>query len=316
MQVFVDSTSFGPRRRIRAVLMAIALIAFVVVWSMLLVPTGKPIAFDDIDWPDVIGEGSIALLAVVWLLAVNRLRTRPMAFGFFAVGAVALFIAAIQDMLDEFLVFPQTYPSVLENLGKTGGLLCVTVGLLILSNERKQAEDALRDVTNRYRALSITDSLSKLFNHAFFLEELQAQVESARASGKALSLILLDIDDFKRHNDRYGHLEGDKVISALGLTIRSCVRGTDVACRYGGEEFTILLPDTAVDVAARVAERIRIAFSSVVFEPDPDTRARVTVSLGAAELNREETAQQLLHRADMAMFEAKEAGKDQVVTSR
>ena len=299
----------------RAVLMAVALIAFVVVWSGLLVPTGEPIAIEDIDWPDVIGEGSIALLAVVWLLAVNRLRTRPMAFGFFAVGAVALFVAAVQDMLDEFLLFPQTYPSFVENLGKTGGLLCVTAGLLILANERKQAEDALRDVTNRYRALSITDSLSKLFNHAFFLEELQAQVIGARASGETLSLILLDIDDFKRHNDRYGHLEGDKVISALGLTIRSCVRGTDVACRYGGEEFTILLPDTALDVAERVAERIRIAFSSVVFEPDPDTRVRVTVSLGVAELSDDETAQQILHRADMAMFEAKEAGKDQVATT-
>ena len=71
----------------------------------------------------------------------------------------------------------------------------------------------------------------------------------------------------------------------------------------------------ALEVAARVAERIRIAFSSVVFEPDPDTRVRVTVSLGVAELADNETAQQLLHRADMAMFEAKEAGKDQVVTT-
>jgi len=127
-----------------------------------------------------------------------------------------------------------------------------------------------------------------------------------------LSMILLDIDDFKRHNDLYGHLEGDKVISALGLTIRSKIRGSDIACRYGGEEFTVILPSTGIKVAIHVAERIREAFARLTFEPEPGHMAVSTVSLGVAELRPEELSRELLHRADMAMFEAKRLGKNRV----
>jgi len=306
------AASFSPRRRRRALWMMIVLAVLTVSLAALLVPFATPRSVDDIVWPDVVGNSSIAVLATVWLLAVNRLRASPSAFAFLAIGAIALFLAAILGMLGDFVVFTRRFPIIIENLGKTGGLLCVSAGLLVLSKQRRQAEEALRDDSVRYRALSITDSLSKLFNQAYFLEELRAQVDAAQVSGQHLSLILLDIDDFKRHNDRFGHLEGDKVISTLGITVRKTVRGTDIACRYGGEEFTVLLPGTGLDMAIRVAERIRHAFSAENFEVEPEVRVRCTVSLGVAELQPGESAKELLRRSDMAMFEAKKAGKDQV----
>lgn len=315
LDTVLASLYLGPRRQRRAVWFAVILAVVTILWAALLVPNAVPRAIDEVNWPDVIGESAIALLATVWVLAINRLRTTRAAFTFFVIGAIALFLAALQAMLDQFLIFSRQYPSIVENVGKVGGLLCVTAGLVAAAVERRKTEEALRDDTRRYRALSITDSLSKLFNHAFFLEELDAQALSASRLGEPLSLILLDIDDFKRHNDAFGHLEGDKVINALGNAIRSNVRGTDIACRYGGEEFTVLLPSTVIDRAAEVAERIRQAFEAIVFVPSEGLAITNTVSLGVAQLRPGETAHDLLRRADMAMFEAKRLGKNRVVAA-
>lgn len=311
----IASLYLGPRRKQRALVFAATLVAATLLWTAIVVPMAVPRAIDEVIWPDVFGETAVALLATVWVLAINRLRTTQTAFLFFAVGAIALFVAALQAMLDQFLVFAASYPSIVENVGKVGGLLCVTAGLVAAGLERRRTEEALRNDTRRYRALSITDSLSKLFNHAFFLEELEAQVESAARIGEPLSLVLLDIDDFKRHNDAFGHLEGDKVINALGNTLRASVRGSDIACRYGGEEFTVLLPSTPIDRAREVAERIRVAFESNVFEPAPGVSVRNTISLGVAQLAPAERARDLLRRADMAMFEAKRQGKNRVAVA-
>jgi diguanylate cyclase (GGDEF)-like protein len=310
------TAEISPRRKRRALWMTIVLSIVTIGLAVILVPFASPRSVEDIVWPNVVGNSSIAVLATVWLLAVNRMRATPAAFAFLSVGAIALFLAAVLGMLGDFVVFTQRFPIIIENVGKTGGLLCVTAGLVVLSKHRSEAEEALRDDSVRYRALSITDSLSKLFNQAYFLEELQAQVGAAQVSGQELSLILLDIDDFKRHNDQYGHLEGDKVISTLGITIRKTIRGTDIPCRYGGEEFTVLLPGTGLDMANRVAERLRHAFSAETFEVEPGVRVRCTVSLGVAEIGPEESALDFLRRADMAMFEAKKAGKDQVQTAK
>jgi diguanylate cyclase (GGDEF)-like protein len=307
-----DWGDFDPHRNRRAVWIAVSLGVLSVAWAILIVPGASPRAVEEIIWPDLIGESSIALLAAVWLLVVNRLRTSTKAFGFFAVGAVVLFVAALQGMLDEILIFSQRYPSIMENLGKVGGLLCVTVGVVIASRHRRRVEEALRVDSMRYRALSITDRLSKLFNHAYFLEELQAQIREAHEADEPLSLVMLDIDDFKRHNDLYGHLQGDKVISSLGIAIRSKIRGTDIACRYGGEEFTVILPDTGIDDALMVAERIRKACAALPFETEPGQAVNATVSIGVAELAPDEQSGELLRRADMAMFEAKRQGKNRV----
>jgi len=131
-----------------------------------------------------------------------------------------------------------------------------------------------------------------------------------------LSLLLLDIDDFKAFNDTFGHLEGDKVLTRMGQVIRRCLRKIDSAYRYGGEEFTVVLPETRGQPATALAERIRREFSQEAFVPEPGRKVAKTVSLGVTEYIPGEELSSFLKRADDSMYRAKKAGKNRVHFNR
>lgn len=162
----------------------------------------------------------------------------------------------------------------------------------------------------RYERLAAVDDLTGLYNKRTFRLRLDEIRE--RESG-TFSLILLDVDNFKHYNDRYGHLAGDQVLAALGSVIRASVRGNDVACRYGGEEFAVILPQTNGVQAQAVAERMRQDFSKLTFFPWGKAGLTVTVSLGVAEHRAGEAATALVKRADEALYEAKNAGKNKAL---
>ncbi len=179
--------------------------------------------------------------------------------------------------------------------------------------DRKLAEDALRESEARYRTLSVTDSLTELYNSRHFYEQLQLEIERAERYGHPLSLLLLDIDNFKRFNDTYGHLEGDKVLIRLGDVIRQCLRKTDSAYRFGGEEFTLILPETAGAAAIVLAERVREEFADETFHPvDSPETVHQTVSIGVAQYLPHEGLRPFVKRADFNMYTAKKKGKDRV----
>ena len=166
----------------------------------------------------------------------------------------------------------------------------------------------------RYHHLSITDDLTGLFNARYFWSKLDSEVKHAQELHEPFSLVILDVDDFKRFNDNYGHPEGDKVLTELGRLMRLAVRPADAACRYGGEEFALLLPGATGKAAREVAERIRSALASQVFQPATGDRVVVTVSLGTAQLLASDSARSLVSRADQALYRAKARGKNQTVS--
>ncbi len=291
------------------------MLAVTMIWSAIYLPDAQPISLSDVDWPDVLGEFSIAVLVVVWLLLIDGLEIPRKAFLFLGAGIVCLFLAEFQDVLDEFFARDLLYPSIVENAGKVGGMLLAGTGMLMLIGHRQAALRKLTADRLKYRTLSVTDSLSGLFNHSHFHAQLETEVELSAASGAPLSLIVIDIDAFKRHNDTFGHLEGDRVIRLVGQILRSDVRASDHAFRYGGEEFTVLLPDTDLSVAVRVAERIRREFEATATSPEQRANGPLTISCGVAELRPKESGRDLLHRADMAMFDAKKGGRNAVVSS-
>ncbi len=178
---------------------------------------------------------------------------------------------------------------------------------------RKRIEEELRRSEMRYRELSLTDELTGLFNARHFFRQVQTEVERATRYNSPLSLCVLDIDNFKQYNDTYGHLNGDAVLSELGRTIRNLIRDADSAYRYGGEEFIIILPESNSEEAARVAERIRLAFFEHTFFPAPGTGVHVSISLGVTSYVYGESVSDLVDRADQNMYAAKKSGRNTTV---
>ena len=179
--------------------------------------------------------------------------------------------------------------------------------------ERRRAEEALRDSEERYRRLSQVDPLTGLFNSRQLHEQLRIEVDRAGRYRRPLSLMMLDCDHFKRINDSFGHLEGDRVLQSLAEVIGQTLRRSDHAYRYGGEEFVVLLPETGVRAASHLAERLRDSFARQILETGSGHHLTCTVSIGVAELVPGEEESSLLRRADEAGYEAKRRGRNCVV---
>ena len=178
--------------------------------------------------------------------------------------------------------------------------------------KRRQMEEALRESENRYRELSIVDGLTQLYNSRHFYHQLKMEIDRADRYGQPLTMLLLDLDNFKIFNDSYGHVEGDRVLSRLGRVVKGCLRQSDSAYRYGGEEFTILLPMTTSAAGAVTAERIRTEFKSERFAPAPDQDVHMTVSIGLAQYKPQEDVKTFVHRVDQLMYQGKKNGKNRV----
>lgn len=179
--------------------------------------------------------------------------------------------------------------------------------------DRKTAELALAESERRHRELSITDGLTGLFNSRHFYNRIHEEVERSNRYGIRLSMILLDVDNFKNFNDTYGHLEGDRVLSGLADVIRAGIRAYDSAYRYGGEEFIVIFPETTPEESYAVAGRLRQAFEEHLFTPVPGERVQMTISIGGGNYRHGEEIISFVKRIDEAMYSAKAMGKNRVV---
>jgi len=160
--------------------------------------------------------------------------------------------------------------------------------------------------------LAITDGLTRLYNLRHFYKQLELEIDRCNRYGHSLALLLLDIDHFKKCNDTYGHLEGDKVLVRLGQIIKVCLRTMDSAYRYGGEEFTIILPETTGQEANNVAERISASVESERFSTEAGVDFSITISIGVTEYFKEEQLSTFIHRADQAMYKSKAKGRNRI----
>ncbi len=181
--------------------------------------------------------------------------------------------------------------------------------------KRKRYTERLRDSVQTSMELAVTDSLTGLYNRRYMESHVGTLVDRSAARGKSLSVLLLDIDYFKSINDGYGHDAGDDVLRDFSDRLRACIRGIDLACRYGGEEFVVVMPDTDIGVATMVAERIRRRVAGDMFAIHRgEKQIEVTISIGiAARSTPEDTAAMILKRADEALYRAKRDGRNRVV---
>ena len=183
-----------------------------------------------------------------------------------------------------------------------------------LKDSRKEIRE-LQENLEVVRTESLTDPLTTLSNRKFFDNMIERLIKQAAGSKQPLSLILTDIDHFKKFTDTYGHLTGDQVLRLVAVSLKHNVKGQDIAARYGGEEFAVLLPNTALSQAITVADHIRRAVQSkeLMRRSTGETLGRVTISLGVAQWHEGDDVASILERADSCLYAAKSAGRNCVV---
>ncbi len=159
--------------------------------------------------------------------------------------------------------------------------------------------------------LATEDELTKLNNRRYFLERLREEITRAHRSARRVCSLMIDADSFKAINDQHGHGVGDEILKQIAVAIKTATRPYDLVARFGGEEFTVLLPETVLAEACLVAERIRLAVAAISIALENGKSVNVTVSVGIAESNAKESDEkELLQRADIALYAAKKAGRN------
>jgi two-component system, cell cycle response regulator len=181
---------------------------------------------------------------------------------------------------------------------------------------RKRYSTRLRDAVQASLAMAVVDPLTGLNNRRFLDTHFEAMFGEASRRGRPLAVLILDVDRFKAINDAYGHDVGDDVLREFAQRVRTCVRGVDLACRFGGEEIVVVMPDTGLEGARLVAERVRDKVEARPFTVKGSVALSVTVSIGVATLQPDDASQfDLLRRADDALYRAKSNGRNLVVAA-
>jgi diguanylate cyclase (GGDEF)-like protein len=189
----------------------------------------------------------------------------------------------------------------MANLNKAFKALTVTL---------KNKNQALENLNEAFKAMAIRDDLTGLFNRRYFDEAIASEVVRATRYNRDLTLIFIDVDHFKNFNDEFGHQLGDAALKKISAILRDLVRETDIATRYGGEEFIVILPETSKQDAWAVAEKIRETVASTAIEGAPK---KITISAGVATLGQDgNNTAELIGKADQAVYQAKRDGRDRV----
>lgn len=217
-----------------------------------------------------------------------------------AVGCFGAYTTGIDQ------VFPGQTARVVVNISIA--LITITVLAYYYERHRDFAERSLS-------ALANTDPLTRLFNRHYLINRFEQELARSQRNGSGLSLIMLDLDHFKKINDTYGHIGGDIVLKAVANTLQDTTRKSDVVARMGGEEFIILAPDTDLDGALKLSENIRHKIATLLF-PNLSTTPLITASLGVSQTTHQDTNFETLYkRTDGALYQAKNAGRNQVYAS-
>jgi diguanylate cyclase (GGDEF)-like protein len=249
----------------------------------------------------------------VFVFGLFRLNVRE--FLFLSLFAVVNYAAAI------FLLY-KIHPATINT--KTDILNIMTLAIVLpwfslvggyitkLRAKVAKSFSTIKESEQRYLELSIIDDLTQLYNSRHFYSQLEKEIERSNRYKQPLALLMLDLDKFKEFNDTYGHIEGDLVLSRLGRVIKRCLRETDSAYRYGGEEFTIMLPMTTSEEAIITAKRIQAEFRKESFTPVSGKEAFVTMSVGLSQYKPKEDMKAFVHRVDRLMYQAKQNGRDRI----
>jgi diguanylate cyclase (GGDEF)-like protein len=254
-------------------------------------------------WVAVLVVGAIAILAA---LRIAQSIVKP-------IHALALGARRINEGLVGVKIpkgAPDEIGMMIDTFNEMAMKITLSQAELQYKNKMLNSQnDTLQDMNDRLEKLSVTDGLTGLFNHRHFWNLLNTELTRVNLHGANLALVLLDLDDFKRVNDKFGHAVGDQLLVTVANVLRETIRDTDIVARYGGEEFAVLLPDTDESGVQQVAEKVRASIEAIRFSvAETDIILKVTVSIGVSVFrgNRRE----FFNAADRALYQSKAAGKN------
>lgn len=268
---------------------------------------------DQWNWLDIIGEGGLALLALIWLILILHSRPAGRVTQLLSLGLGAIFIAGFQDWLDEFIHFPDNalWDHWLESGFMPLGLVLLTWGIYRWHQEQLAINAQLRKrerLFREHRGLDFTTSLS---GASYLRKQLVQSLAEQRATDTSLALLLIDVDNFSEINRCYGYQQGDHLLQCLSEFILLNIRRNDLLCRYAGDRFALVLPNTGRLVADKMADEIANAVKHFAYKTNhQDESLFHSVSIGVALANSDnvtsDSADALINRATTALLRAKE----------
>jgi diguanylate cyclase len=265
-------------------------------------------------------------------LSPTRLTERIDKVGSRVMGEIEQVMAMIDAAAGSASSYSESLADASQKLGASKdreGLRAVVEGLVHAAKEMEQSNqqlearlsaskqeiDELQTNLEAVRTESLTDPLTQLYNRKYFEDTLMQAIEEAYVKDEPLSLMMTDIDHFKAFNDNFGHLTGDQVLRLVALSVKQNVKGQDIASRYGGEEFAVVLPNTVLRSAITVGDHIRRAVMTkeLMKRSTGEHLGRVTVSIGVATLRNGDTVGSLIERTDACLYAAKRHGRNRVM---
>jgi diguanylate cyclase (GGDEF)-like protein len=270
--------------------------------------TGDIKAWRELNWLDILGEGGVSLLSLVWLLLILHSRPAGRVTNFFVLGLAGIFLASFQDALDEVIQIPDSvsFDQWVESGLMPVGLLLLTYGIYHWHKEQLQINEHLRKRERLFREHRIQDPVTHLGSAEYLRRQLRMELAHHHQQQQPLSLLLLDIDNFAYINRRYGSDEGDRLLQELAELILLNLRRCDLLCRYAGDRFAIVLPNTGETMAQMIAQELANAVRHFAFKTSRQGESVFhSVSIGVA-LALDDSAEHLLTRANQALLHAKE----------
>jgi diguanylate cyclase (GGDEF)-like protein len=260
----------------------------------------------DINYFGLAAYGSISIIMLLALFIVQRIINIKEVYYYLLTGFTFVYVSLFISTMDKLYVYPADVTDILEDLFRLVGSAFVVIAIIkwIKYNE---------EINSQLIELASLDDLTGIMNRRVFDLGLKREYANAKRYQKELSIIAMDIDNFKEINDQYGHFFGDLVLKMFTKEVSSLLREGDLFGRWGGDEFTVLLPQTGAEAAVRVAEKIRLAVKNISVKTDDET-ITCSVSLGVSSfINDDEDVLELVERADKALYEAKATGRDRSV---
>lgn len=277
------------------------ILIFLFIYTYILYFISVPI--EKIDYASFFFEAILITMPVAGIFLINSLKNTSLkSFRFLLIGLSLLSISMITDTIDEIVYITEIQDAILEGLLEVLGFMFLIFGLHSWNKHNQE-------VNTNLNKIATTDYLTGICNRRSFMSILESNITLSKNQNTNLSMILLDIDNFKRINDNYGHDVGDIVLLKITNIVNKNIRNVDVFARFGGEEFVILMPNTKLQDSTEKAKKL----CKLIEESQEMPIDKVTASFGVTILNKDDNLDTLLKRTDNAMYEAKKTGKNKVV---